>query len=112
MRALKIIGAVVAIIVAIVALGLIVGIPSGFLTSGIEERVERETSYPLTIAGSTKISLWQSLNVTLNNITVQDTKDRDGVKRVTIGSVQADIAFWIIWSAQRCMIYLYMTISV
>src|SRR5882672_6065967 len=98
MRALKIIGAVVAIIVAIVALGLIVGIPSGFLTSGIEERVERETGYQLTIAGSTKISLWPSLNVILNNITVQDPKDRDGVKRVTIGSVQADIAPWSIWS--------------
>jgi len=64
MRALKIAGAVVAVIIVVLALGLIVGIPSGFLTSGIEERVERETGYHLNIAGTTKISLWPSLNVT------------------------------------------------
>jgi AsmA protein len=98
MKALKIIGAVVAVIIVIVGLGLIVGIPSGFLTSGIEERVERETGYQLTIAGTTKISLWPSLNITLSDITVQDPKDRDGAKRVTIGSVQADVALSSIWS--------------
>ena len=65
---------------------------------GIEERVERETGYQLTIAGTTKISLWPSLNVTLSDITLQDPKDRDGVKRVTIGSVQADVALSSIWS--------------
>ena len=64
MRALKITGAAVAAIVVILALVMIVGIPSGFLTSTIKERVERETGYRLTIAGSTKISLWPTLNVT------------------------------------------------
>ncbi len=98
MRALKIAGAVVAVIIVVLALGLIVGIPSGFLTSGIEERVERETGYQLTIAGTTKISLWPSLNVTLSDITVQDPKDRDGAKRVTIGSVQADVTLSSLWS--------------
>ncbi len=98
MRALKITGAVVAVIILIVALGLVVGIPSGFLTSGIEDRVERDTGYQLSIAGTTKISLWPSLNVTLSDITVQDPKDRDGVKRVTIESVQADVTLSSLWS--------------
>jgi AsmA protein len=98
MRILKIIGAIVAVVVAVFALALIVGIPSGFLTSGIEERVERETGYQLSIDGTTKISLWPSLNVTLSDITVQDPKDRDGSKRVTIGSVQADVTLSSLWS--------------
>jgi AsmA protein len=98
MKALKIAGAVVAALVGILAFALIVGIPSGFLTSGIEERVERDSGYQLTIAGATKIGLWPSLNLTLSDITVQDPKDREGVKRVTIESVQADITLSSIWS--------------
>jgi AsmA protein len=100
MKALKIAGlAVAAVTVAVVVL-LITGVPSGFLTSAIQDRVERETGYRLTIAGSTKIGLWPSLNVTLNDITLQDPKDRDGSssKRVTLGSVQADMTLAGAWS--------------
>src|SRR6195256_4389926 len=53
MKALKIAGAAVAAVIVFVAVLLIVGIPSGFLTSAIQDRVERETGYRLTIAGST-----------------------------------------------------------
>jgi AsmA protein len=98
MRILKIFGAVVAVVIVVLALALIVGIPSGFLTSGIEDRVERETGYQLSIDGTTKIRLWPSLNITLNDITVQDPKDRDGAKRVNIGSVQADVTLSSLWS--------------
>ena len=55
MRALKIAGGAVAAVIAIVALLLVIGIPSGFLTSAIQARVERDTGYRLTIAGSTRI---------------------------------------------------------
>src|SRR5471030_1149974 len=89
MRALKITGAVLAAVIVLLALLLIVGIPSGFLTSEIQARVERETGYRLTIAGSTRIGLWPSLNVTLNDVTLE--KDGDAGNRVTIGSIQADI---------------------
>jgi AsmA protein len=98
MRALKFAGAAVAALIAIAALLLIVGIPSGFLTSTIQERVERETGYRLTIAGSTKIGLWPSLNVTLHDITLEEPKDRDTAKRVTVGSVQADMTLSSVWS--------------
>ncbi len=98
MRALKFAGAAVAALIVIAALLLIVGIPSGFLTSTIQQRVERETGYRLTIAGSTRIGLWPSLNVTLHDITLEEPKDRDTAKRVTIGSVQADMALASVWS--------------
>ena len=58
MKALKIASMVIGAIVVIAALLLIVGVPSGFLTSSMAERVERETGYHLTIAGSTRIGLW------------------------------------------------------
>src|SRR5215218_8157922 len=89
MKALKITGAVIATVIVGVALLLVIGIPSGFLTSEIQARVERETGQRLTIAGATKISIWPSLNVTLNDLTLQDPKDRDGTSRLAVGSVQA-----------------------
>ena len=45
------------------------------MTAAIKDRVERETGYRLTIAGAAKIGLWPSLNVTLNDVTLQDPKD-------------------------------------
>jgi AsmA protein len=98
MRALKITGAAIAAVIVVIALLLVVGIPSGFLTSGIQARVERETGYRLTIAGSTRIGLWPSLNVTLNDVTLEPPKDRDTGSRVTVGSIQADVTLASLWS--------------
>src|SRR6516164_5624571 len=98
MRALKYAGAAVAALVLILVLLMIVGIPSGFLTSTIQDRVERATGYRLTINGTTKISFWPTLNVKLSDVTLQDPKDRDGSNRVTVGSVQADMTLSSIWS--------------
>ena len=47
MRALKIAGAAIAAVIVVIALLLVIGIPSGFLTAQIQERVERETGYKL-----------------------------------------------------------------
>ena len=98
MRAFKIAGAAVAAIIVILALLLVIGIPSGFLTSAIQDRVERQSGYRLTVAGSTKISLWPTLNVSLADLTLQDPKDRDGVNRITVGNVQADVTLGSLWS--------------
>ena len=92
MKALKIAGAAIAAVIVVLVLFLIIGIPSGFLTSQIQARVERETGYRLTISGSTKIGIWPSLNVTLNDITLEAPKDHDGRNRFTVGSIQADLA--------------------
>ncbi len=98
MRALKIAGAAFAAVIVVLALLLIIGIPSGFLTSEIQARVERETGYRLTIAGTTKIGVWPSLNVTLNDVTLENPKDRDTSNRLTVGSVQADMTLRSVWA--------------
>lgn len=100
MRAVKFAGAAVAAVIIVVGLLLVVGIPSGFLTSTIASRVESATGYRLSIDGTTKISLWPTLNVTLNDLTLQDPKDRTGITRLTVGSVQADMTLASVWSGR------------
>ena len=98
MKALKIAGSAIAAIIVVAALLLIIGIPSGLLTSSIKDRVEHDTGYRLTIAGSTRIGLWPSLNVRMNEVTLEGPKDRDTSSRVTVGSVQADLTLASLWS--------------
>ncbi len=98
MRALKIASAAVAAVIVVLALLLAVGIPSGFLTSAIQDRVERETGYRLTIAGAARLGLFPALNVTLTDLTLQDPKDRDGSNRITIESLTADTTLSSVWS--------------
>jgi AsmA protein len=95
MKPLKIAGAAIIVVAGLV---LVIGIPSSFLTSTIQARVERETGYRLTIAGSTRIGLWPSLNVTLNDVTLQDPKDRDSSDQLTVGSIEANIKLASLWS--------------
>jgi AsmA protein len=98
MKPLKIAGAAIAAIIVVAGLVLVVGIPSGFLTSKIQARVERATGYRLTIAGSSKIGVWPSLNVTLNDVTLQDPNDRDSSDRLTVGSIEAKLKLASLWS--------------
>ncbi|MCP3404532.1 AsmA family protein [Bradyrhizobium sp. CCGB01] len=100
MRALKFAGAAIAAAIVVIGLLLVVGIPSGFLTTTIASRVESATGYRLSVDGTTKISLWPTLNVTLNDLTLADLKDRSGITRLTIGSVQADMSLSSVWSGR------------
>ena len=109
MKALKIVGALIGAVVVVIAILLVVGIPSGFLTTQIQERVERETGYKLAINGGAKIGLWPSLNITLNDVTLQDPKDRDGSSRLTVGSIQADVTLASLWSGRPQVTELVMT---
>jgi len=101
MRAIKIIGIAVAAVVVLLALAMTVGIPSGFLASGIQSQIERETGYRLTIAGTTKVSLWPSLKLTFNELTLQDPDDQSGIRRITADSLEADMPLSSAWSGQR-----------
>ena len=98
MRAVKIACGAIAAIIVIALLLLVTGIPSGFLSSSIADRLERDTGYRLTIAGSTKIGLWPSANVTMNDVRLEGSKDRDDVSRMTIGSIRADLTLASLWS--------------
>src|SRR5438445_1366964 len=100
MRAVKFAGAALAAIIIVIALLLVVGIPSGFLTATIASRVESATGYRLSIDGTTKISLWPTLNVKLNDLALADPKDRSGITRLTIDSVQADMSLSSVWSGR------------
>src|ERR1044071_8993513 len=100
MRALKIAGAAIAAVIVVIALLLVVGVPSGFLTSAIQERVERDTGYKLAINGSTKIGIWPSLNVTLKDVTLADPKDRDITNRLTAASIEADVTLSSVWAGK------------
>ena len=104
MKALKIAGAMTAAILVIAAALLVVGLPAGFLTSAIEKRVARETGYRLTVAGSTKVGLWPSLNVTMSGVTLQGPGEQetghDTGHRLAIGSLQADMRLSSLWSGQ------------
>lgn len=100
MRALKFAGAAVAAVIVVIALLLVIGVPSSFLTAQIEARVERETGYRLTVNGGARIGLWPSLNVVLNDITLQDPNGRDNDNRITAGSVQADMTLASVWAGK------------
>jgi AsmA protein len=98
MRALKIAGAAVAAVIAMAALLLAIGMPSGFMTSAIQARVERETGYRLTISGATRIGIWPSLNMTLNDIALRNPNDRDNSDRLTVDRVEANVTPRSLWS--------------
>ena len=100
MRALKIAGATIGAVIVVIALLAVIGIPSGYLTSAIKERVERETGYRLAINGATRIGIWPSLNLTLNDIALQDPKDREINNRLTAASIQADVTLASLWSGR------------
>jgi AsmA protein len=100
MKALKILGAVLAAVIVIVALLLVIGIPSGFLTSEIQERVERETGYKLAINGGAKVSLWPAFSVTLKDVALQDPKDVEVNHRFTAASIEADVTLASLWAGK------------
>ena len=100
MKALKLAGAAIAAVIVVIALLLVIGIPSGFLTAQIEERVERETGYKLAINGGAKIGLWPSLNITLNDVTLQNPKDSDINRHFAAASIEADVTLASLWAGR------------
>ena len=57
MKALKILGAVFGLLIVAIGVIFAVGIPGGFITGAIEERVEKETGLQLDINGGATIKL-------------------------------------------------------
>lgn len=100
MRALKFVGAAVGAVIVITVLLMVIGIPSGFMTAQMQERAERETGYKLTVNGGTKIGFWPSLNITMNDVTLQDPKNGDVNNRITVASIQADVTLASVWSGK------------
>lgn len=91
MKAIKVAGLAIAALVAACLLLLFIGIPLGFLTPTIEQKAEQQTGYRVTIAGTTRFTLWPT-SLTLNDVTVQDPNERDPGNRLNIGSARADLS--------------------
>lgn len=98
MKALKVLGGIIAGVIVVAAVLLAIGMPAGFLTSAIQQRVERETGYHLTVAGSTRIGLWPSPNIEMSDVTLENPDDRDESGRVSVGSIQAKATLASLWS--------------
>ena len=77
MKVLKIVGVVFVAMVVAVAVLLLVGVPSGFVTSMVQERVQRETGYRIGVAGATRVGIWPALHVSLNDVSVENGGARD-----------------------------------
>src|SRR5205814_5066278 len=58
MKALKIAGAVLAALIVVIAVVLTIGIPASLVTSAVQARVERETGYRISIAGTATLGVW------------------------------------------------------
>ena len=91
MRALKIAGAVVVCLIAIAIVLLVTGIPSSFITSLVQDRIERETGYRIAIAGKTSVEVWPSLGLVLHNVTLENPKSGPTDLHLTVGEVRADL---------------------
>src|SRR5262245_24958485 len=92
MKALKILGAVFGLLIAAVGVTLAVGIPGGFITGTIEERVEKETGLQLDINGGATIKLWPLTVVTLSDVAVFDPKDKAVTDRFRAASIRAEVS--------------------
>jgi AsmA protein len=92
MKALKILAAILGLLLVAIGVMLAVGIPGGFVTGIIEQRVETETGYQLDIDGGATIKLWPLTVVTLNDVSLHDPKDRDISERFRAQSIRAELS--------------------
>lgn len=92
MKALKIIGAVFGLLIVAVGVTLAVGIPGGFITGTIEDRVEKETGLQLDINGGATIKLWPLTVVTLSDVALFDPKDKSVSERFRAESIRAELS--------------------
>ncbi|WP_245309859.1 AsmA family protein, partial [Bradyrhizobium jicamae] len=100
MRALKIAGAAIVAVIVVIGLLLVIGVPSGYLTAQIQERVERETGYKLAINGGAKIGLWPQLNIRLYDVTLQPPSDRDINRHFAASVIEADVTLASLWAGK------------
>src|SRR6188508_3189934 len=92
MKALKILGAVLGLLIVAIGVTLAVGIPGGFVTGAIEERIEKESGLQLDINGGATIKLWPLTVVTLSDVALYDPKDKDVPERFRAADIRAELS--------------------
>ncbi|WP_438275433.1 AsmA family protein [Nitrobacter sp.] len=93
MRALKIAGAVAICLIAILIVLFVTGTHSGFVTALVQDRIEHETGYRITINGRTEIGVWPSPSLTLHNVTLDKPGSSASDGRLAVGEVRAGFEF-------------------
>jgi AsmA protein len=93
MKALKIAGAAAACLIAIAIVLFVTGIPSGFVTSLVQQRIERETGYRIAIEGKTGIGVWPLPSLTLHNVILDRPGSSASDGRIAIGEIRAGLEF-------------------
>jgi AsmA protein len=96
---MKIAGSTIAAIIVFALLILITGIPAGFLTPSIGNRVERDTGYRLIAAGPTRIGLWPSPHVTMGDVRLESPRDSETSSRAAFASIRAEMTLASLWSS-------------
>jgi AsmA protein len=93
MRALKIAGAVAICLIALGIVLLVTGAPSGFITSLVQDRIERETGYRIAINGKTTIDVWPAFSLVLHNVTLDSPGNAATDAQLAVGDVRAALEF-------------------
>jgi AsmA protein len=93
MKIVKLAGAVIAAVVLVAVIVLALGIPSGMMTSAIQARVERATGYRFEIDGTTRIALWPTFHLTLNDITLDRRAGSEAAERIEIAQARVEMPF-------------------
>jgi AsmA protein len=92
MKALKILGAVLGLLIVAIGVTFAVGIPGGFITGTIEDQVEKQTGLQLDINGGATIKLWPLTVATLSDVALYDPKDKEVPERFRAESIRAELS--------------------
>lgn len=100
MKAIKFTALACVIAVALAALAVVFGVPAGFLTGAIQQRVKADTGYTMVINGGAKLALRPSLSLRLRDIALIDDNDRGSQPRLTAESVRIETSISSLWSGR------------
>ena len=71
MKPIRIAGAMAALLLVAATLLIAIGIPAGALTGAIQNRIERDTGYRVTIAGTGTVRLFPAVALTLHDVSAE-----------------------------------------
>lgn len=84
-------GLVVLAVLVAAALVVTIGIPAGWMTAAIEQRIARDTGARLTLHGVTRLALWPTPRVTATDIVIE--RAGSDATKLSIGSIEAELPF-------------------
>jgi AsmA protein len=92
MKPLKIAALGLAAVLAVASLGLVFGVPAGFLTKRVQDQIESRTGYRLRIDGDTKLAFRPSPSVTLTRISLLDANGSNAATGFAAESVRVSLS--------------------